>query len=383
MPTYSLRIVPADIVRLVRAEIHATGGQPEFYVDARQDYVIEEDYDRAAYGLHDGEAYDLVTAEAALNIEPRVEQNYWILSVIVHRELGPQVIEDENALLGAPLTLDAFETAFLADGKASVRVRLTTHTREAKRHFDRWWAELSERHRRDLPGAGRASAAPGPGERRLPMADAPPSANTWTYRAREAVGVFADPDALEAAVNQLEGSGLDRASISVLGVDAKAKARVGDFYRAAADIEDDGRMPRAAFVSKGSKGEGKAAAVVVPLYIGGLAGAAAVAASGGALAAAIAATILGGAAGAGLGALLLIAVSQHHARRVEEQLAKGGMVLWVGVRDDAEEQRALAILTQAGGRDVHAHAIQRAWGPSDRPLSVARVDPFLHRDPPV
>jgi ApbE superfamily uncharacterized protein (UPF0280 family) len=95
------------------------------------------------------------------------------------------------------------------------------------------------------------------------------------------------------------------------------------------------------FVSKESRGVGTAAAIVVPLFIGGLAGAAAIAASGGALAAAVATTILGSATGAGLGALLVHAVAQHHAKQVEEQLAQGGLVVWVSVPDENAEQRAL------------------------------------------
>jgi hypothetical protein len=149
MPIYRLRIPPAEIIRLVRAETRTAEGQPELYVAAWQDYVIEEDFDRPSYGVDDDARYDLVMMEAALNIEPRLEQNYWVLSVTVHRELGPQIIEDENALLGAPLTLDEFESRFLEPGDGGITVRLAARTREAKRHFDNWWAELNQRHKRE------------------------------------------------------------------------------------------------------------------------------------------------------------------------------------------------------------------------------------------
>lgn len=146
MATYLLHIRPEEIIRLVRAETDATGGQPEFYESASQDYLIEEDYDRRTYGLFDGNEYDLVTAEAVLNVEPRVEQNYWVLSVVVHNDLGPQLIDDENALLGAELSLDEFESRLAARGAGRVRVRLEAQTPSGKKHFDRWWAELSARH---------------------------------------------------------------------------------------------------------------------------------------------------------------------------------------------------------------------------------------------
>ena len=42
------------------------------------------------------------------------------------------------------------------------------------------------------------------------MTETAPDEVTTLYRAREAVGVFADPDALEAAVDELEIAGLVR-----------------------------------------------------------------------------------------------------------------------------------------------------------------------------
>jgi hypothetical protein len=107
------------------------------------------------------------------------------------------------------------------------------------------------------------------------------------------------------------------------------------------------------------------------------AGAWAVVVAGSTLAATIAAAILGGAVGAGLGALLAHAVARHHADQVHEQLAQGGLVLWVSTPDEAAEARALASLQKCGAGSVHIHAVQRQWGPKDRPLGEAQLDPFL------
>jgi hypothetical protein len=203
---------------------------------------------------------------------------------------------------------------------------------------------------------------------------------TWSYRPREAVGVFADPEALEAAVSELEISGCGRATLSVLASNEKVKERVGHLYRAVAEIEDDPRAPQTELVSKGSRVGDEAAAVGIPLYIGGAAGAFAVVASGGVLAAAIAAAIAGGVAGAGLGALLARAISHRHKDHVSEQLAQGGMVLWVSLPDRTAEKRALQILTKAGARDVYVHQIQRDWTLKDLPLSEVQPDPSLMRD---
>lgn len=333
MTTYSLRIRPEEVVRLIRTERATEEGQPEFYEDAWEDYVIEEDYDRSAYGLHDGYKYDLVSIEAELNIEPRLEQDYWVLSVLVHKDLGPQIIEDENALVGAELTLDEFEERFLKPHDAATSVRLETQTPRAKAHFDQWWGELNARHPQEPRGGivnlVETSGMCGEGNRSWHTANK----TNWSYRTREAIGAFSDPDALEAAVDELERSGFDRTCISVLGTGKETVKRLGRLYDRVAEVEDDGRAPRTAPASRASRVEGEAASVAIPLYVGGFAGAAAVIASGGTLAAAVGATILGGTTGAGLGAILAYAVARRHAKNVEEQLAQGGMVLWVAVRN--------------------------------------------------
>jgi hypothetical protein len=299
---------------------------------------------------------------------------------MLHKDLGPQVIEDEDALFGVELTLDEFETGFPAPGGGIVYVRLDAQTPQAKKHFDDWWAELSKRHPGEAAvSEGQTDTVPHDKlrERRRRMVDVRPNKTSWTYRAREAVGVFTDPDALEEAVNQLEVAGFDRATISVLGSDKAIKERVGHLYRSVAEIEDDGRVPETAFASKEARAEGETAAVAVPFYVGGLAGAAAVVATGGALAAAIAGTIIGGAAGAGLGALLALSVARHHAKRIEGQLGQGGLILWIGVSDQDAEKRAVAVLEKNGAKHVHVHEIERNWGPKDRPLSDAQLDPLL------
>lgn len=384
MPTYSLRIAPEAVVRLVRSEIDTARGQPELWVNAYRDYVIEEDYNRQAYHLRDESEEYLVTEESVLNVEARLERNYWVLSVVVHKELGPRLIEDEGALLGAPLTLDEFEAALLASADASVSVRLEASTLQAKAHFEAWWAELAARHPTEAQATPRQPPVPtrrqhiSEGTRK--MTSVGQVTKPWTYLVREAVGVFADADALQAAVDEIEAVGFNRAGISVLGTD-HTRDFIRRTYRSVADIEDDKDAPQTTYVSSDTRNEGEAEAIAVPFMIGGLAGAAAVAATGGILAAAIGATILGGAAGAGLGSLLARAVAHRHTANIEQQLALGGLVLWVNVPNEQAERQALAALEKAGAKDLHVHTIERRWGPRNRPLAEANMDPFLERDP--
>jgi hypothetical protein len=96
---------------------------------------------------------------------------------------------------------------------------------------------------------------------------------TMRYAAREVVGAFPTAGALEKAVEQLEIAGVDRAAISVLGVDAARSGRIDAIYRSAEAIEDDPAARQAAFVSRETQTEGKAFAVSLPLGVGGFAGA--------------------------------------------------------------------------------------------------------------
>ncbi len=102
-------------------------------------------------------------------------------------------------------------------------------------------------------------------------------------------------------------------------------------------------------------------------------------AAGGTLAVAIAATILGVPPAPGSGAAG--AIARHHADRVREQVAQGGLELWVRIPDEAAERRALAALQKCGAASVHIHTMQRQWGAKDRPWATLRLDPLGEPDP--
>ncbi len=208
----------------------------------------------------------------------------------------------------------------------------------------------------------------------------PTRATKWAYDAREAVGVFRDPATLETAADELEVSGFDRSAVSVLAAGERARERIERFYRTVADLEDRSDVPRQAFASSDSRTEGESLTVGIPVYIGGVAGAFAVAASGGALAPAFAAAIAGGVIGGGLGVLLADAVARHHRAWIQEQLKKGGIVLWVSTPSAEAEKRAVAVLERLGAQHVHIHQIQREWSIRDVPFATVQPDPLLEHD---
>ena len=77
MKTYILGMPAAEVEHLLRAETKAAHGAPELDVSPpEREFVIEENFDRRAYEIQNGEDFDLVTAITTLIIEPRVESGY-------------------------------------------------------------------------------------------------------------------------------------------------------------------------------------------------------------------------------------------------------------------------------------------------------------------
>lgn len=198
---------------------------------------------------------------------------------------------------------------------------------------------------------------------------------------REVVGVFDSPAHLEAAVEQLDIAGFDRAAMSVLGAEVPHRGEprkdgADAVPRSVLDISDDPTTPTTVFVPDISWSEARGMATAVPLVIGGFGAAWAVAAAGGALLFAIGATVASDAVGSGLGALLYQTVARHHAAAIRDQMAQGGLILWVRVADKETEQRALAVLRDRGAGFVHTHMIDRPWGVANAPLHGVQSDPF-------
>jgi hypothetical protein len=163
---------------------------------------------------------------------------------------------------------------------------------------------------------------------------------------REIVAAFDTPEALDNAVFTLESQGFDRAAFSVLATEETVNSVLGHRYAQVKEVEDDPQVPRETFFSRMSRLEAEAFPVPVLASLGWLT----VAGIGGPITAVIAAG-----AGGLIGAALSGLIHHHHAERVQEQLARGGLVLWVSVRDAEAEAKALRILQEQGAHDLHTH----------------------------
>ncbi|HVC50411.1 MAG TPA: hypothetical protein VND87_00155 [Stellaceae bacterium] len=165
---------------------------------------------------------------------------------------------------------------------------------------------------------------------------------------REAVAVFDDPETLEDAVFALETHGFDRAAFSLLADEATVEHKLGHRYQRVAEMENDPSAPRATFFSRVSRTEAQYGLPIGLAFIGAIA----LGGIGGALPVLVTA---GG--GAAIGAVLGGMMHRRYARQIEEQLVRGGILLWVNMRDAAQEETAVDILKAHSARDVHVHDI--------------------------
>jgi hypothetical protein len=174
-------------------------------------------------------------------------------------------------------------------------------------------------------------------------------------RVREAVAVFDEAEALQAAIDELLSSGFHRSQLSMLASEVHVRSKLGDQYRKAEELQDRAGVPRAAYISTEAIGDGQGALIGSLAYVGAGMLMGPVAAVGGTLAAIASAAAVGGGAGAVIGTFLAKVLGAQHAQRTEEQLARGGLLLWVRILETEEEERALRILRKHAGHNVHLH----------------------------
>ncbi len=176
---------------------------------------------------------------------------------------------------------------------------------------------------------------------------------------REAVGVFHDEPAMQSAVDELLLAGFDRSTLSLLASAHAVEAKLGHKYDKVADVEDDLSVPRAAFIGKDSRVEGEAAAISGLAYVGAIGTVGAIVGTGGTVGLAI----LGAAAAGGLGGLVGAALARfmdrHHAHYLQDQLDRGGLLLWVSVDGAEREAKVREILEKCGADHVHLHDVPK------------------------
>lgn len=191
-------------------------------------------------------------------------------------------------------------------------------------------------------------------------------------RVREAVGVFDTVDTLQGAIDELLSSGFDRAELSLLASECAVEMTLGSVAFRRVELEDNPATPRGVYVSPDAIGTAEGGLIGGLAYLGAVATAGVIALAGGPLTAIIVGSLLAGGAGGILGTGLAELVGRRRASYFQEQLDRGGLLLWVRTWDVHRENRAVEILRQHSGADVHVHDFPSTTASQPRMSSEGR-----------
>jgi hypothetical protein len=193
----------------------------------------------------------------------------------------------------------------------------------------------------------------------MPRRDASPenTASSETQHIREVVGIFASSGDLQGTIGDLLSAGFDRMDLSLLASAAAVDEKLGHRFTKVETIADDQSLPRAAYVSPEAIGDAEGGGIGSLMYIGAMTAAGVVVASEGTLAALVTAVVAAGGSGGLIGGIVAKWIGSHHAHYLQDQLERGGLLLWVRAPDIAAENRAIDILQRHSGLDVHGHTL--------------------------
>jgi hypothetical protein len=166
---------------------------------------------------------------------------------------------------------------------------------------------------------------------------------------REAVAAFNDSETLQQAVADLQSHGFDRSEISFLargGLDHQDDTR---------RAEDDPRAPRDAATTDADMRQARVLGTSLAAVLAGFAAAGFTVMTGGVVALAAGAAVLAAGGVGAAGALVGRAAGEEEKDFLQEQIDRGGVLLWVRIRDAEAERRALDILRRHSAHDVHVH----------------------------
>jgi hypothetical protein len=195
------------------------------------------------------------------------------------------------------------------------------------------------------------------------------------YTVRRAVAVFTDNEELEDVIEDLQLVGFDRDQIRRLASWRVAEAKLGHRIGSVRELEDEPDLPEGTYADRHERAEGAAALISGLALLCSFTAIGLVAAAGGALGVTVASAVAAGGVGGGIGGLIVRAVGKRRARMIDEQLRRGGLLLWVELHNAAQERKALEILQRHSGKDVHVNEIARSRDPDAARIRCRRPDP--------
>lgn len=165
----------------------------------------------------------------------------------------------------------------------------------------------------------------------------------------ETVGLFQDADMLQKAVVELD-THFPRHAISILGDKKGIEEKFGQSTVSPAMAEATNTPPLQAPVRSEEKVIGVSALIGGSAYVGAMA--LALAAGAVTIPVTIFAAAVGAASGAAIGGVLAKVLGDHYHQDIEDQIQKGGLLLWVNTINEEQERIATDIMNNFGATHV-------------------------------
>ncbi len=165
---------------------------------------------------------------------------------------------------------------------------------------------------------------------------------------KEAVGLFHNADQLQLAIKELERTDFPRDAMSILGADEDAIKKQFGYM----DVEqlEEADIKKEAPIRSEERGIGASVAVTGSIYIGAMA--VALAAGAVTIPGILAAAVIGGAGGGAVGGVLAKILGDKYDATIEDQIKKGGILLWVRASNADQENKACDILREYGADHI-------------------------------
>lgn len=174
---------------------------------------------------------------------------------------------------------------------------------------------------------------------------------------REVVGTFNSDKELQSAIDALGLEHFSRQEVSVIGSQIALKKQFNTTTVAPKKLSDNPDTPRGTNITPEEKGVGTGVAISSGI-IAGVVGALCFIEEIEVFSASVPAAFIGGIIGALCGYLLARLIGGFFAARLQKQISRGGLLLWVRVSNQEQELIACKILKQHGGKKVHIHQIE-------------------------
>lgn len=170
---------------------------------------------------------------------------------------------------------------------------------------------------------------------------------------REVVALFDDENEMMNTIDELECKGFDRSEISILPALDEVESALGHQVDEINQAFYDPETPRTFPLDYASWGDAQGVLIAAPFMAGAFAVAIFGAANGLAIINTIIMAIVTGGVGALMGYVIMILLKKRHKDEISDQINRGGLAMWVNVRDTTHARRAIRIFNRH-----HAHDIQ-------------------------